>query len=164
MAAQINTMTLTEPAARFGQCCFNEAHFVVAAEPAIHRKKMTNLQIDDVLGFGVLLRGAATEYKAKLLGAKSPHDPTPMITDTAAAGEELGRQKAAAKTATDTAKRLNDTAEGAKNDQYSVLSNWCDQMAGTLGKTTPEGKRILAIRANLKGRGPNPTPPPSPAA
>lgn len=125
---------------------------------------MANLQIDDVLGFGVLLRGAATEYKTKLLAAKSPHDPTTMITDTAAEGEAVGKKKAEAKTAADEAERLTGVAEDAKSVLYTGLSSWCDQMAGTLGKTTPEGKRILAIRANLKGRGPNPPPTTPPAA
>ena len=44
------------------------------------------------------------------------------------------------------------------------LSRWGDQMAGTLVKTKPEGKSVLANCANLKGRGPNPPTTPSPVA
>ena len=115
---------------------------------------MTSLQIDDVLGFGELLRGAATEYKTKLMAAKNPHDPTTMITDTTASGKDVGEKKAEAKVAVDEGIRLNGIAEDVKNALYSDLSNWCNLMANTLGQQSVEGKRILAIRVNLKGTGP----------
>jgi hypothetical protein len=134
-----------------------------APQPKV--KKMTNLQIDDVLGLGELLRGAATEYKDKLLAAENPHDPTAMLASSSAGSTALGKKKAAAKAAEDAATKLIGEAEAAKQDYYDKHSNWCDLMASTLGKTTPEGKRILSIRANLKGRGPNkaaPAPAPAP--
>jgi len=70
---------------------------------------------------------------------------------------------AAAKTSEIATKAAFALADGQKNDIYDVASNWCDLMATTLGKKTPEGKAILAIRANLKGNGPNkPSTPPTP--
>ena len=113
---------------------------------------MTKLQIDDVLGFANLLRGAATEYKDKLLAAENPHDPTATIASTITAGDDLGQKKAAAKIAVDAGIAANAVAENAKQAIYDALNNWCDLMAATLGKATPEGKRILAIRANLDPR------------
>lgn len=120
--------------------------------PANRRKKMTKLQYDDVLGFGTLLRGVAAEYKDKLLAAENPHDPTAMIASTAEAAEAVGKKRSAAKTAEDEAIRLTGVAENAKQDHYASLNNWCNLMAATLGKDTPEGKRILGIRANLDPR------------
>jgi len=123
---------------------------------------MTNLQIDDVLGFGSLLRAAATEKSAALVTAG--FDPATRIASSTTDGTALSNAKAQAKTAQDAATAKVKTAEDLKQAYYDTQSSWCDAMAGALGKTTPEGKAILAIRANLKGTGPQtpPTPPPTP--
>ncbi|MBI5684526.1 MAG: hypothetical protein HZC54_05570 [Verrucomicrobia bacterium] len=126
---------------------------------------MTNLQIDDVLGFGNLLRAAANEHKAKMVA--NDYDPTAKIASTTTTGNTLGDKKAQAKSAQIEATRKVDEAESLKQSYYDDLSSWCETMAGAVGKSTPEGKAILAIRANLKGRGPNtpaPTPPAPPSA
>ena len=124
------------------------------------KKRMTNLQIDDVLGFGALLRAAANEHKAQLIAKE--YDPTAKIAATNTQATALGDAKAQAKTAEMTASVKVKAAEDLKQTHYDALSSWTDMMAGTLGKTTPEGKAILAIRANLKGSGPH-TPPAPPA-
>jgi len=59
-------------AARFNQRYFNQARFVTEEEPQRRPTKMTNVRIDDVLGFGDLLRGAADGNKALLMAAKNP--------------------------------------------------------------------------------------------
>jgi len=125
-----------------------------------HHHKMTNLQIDDVLGFGTLLRAAANEHKAALIAKEA--DPTARIASSDTAGTALGAAKAVAKTAQMDATAKVKTAEDLKQGYYDSLSSWTDMMAGALGKTTPAGKSILAIRANLSGSGPQtpPTPPP----
>lgn len=110
----------------------------------------SNLQPDDVLGYGELLRGAAAEYKPKLLAATDPHDPTARIASTEAAAIAYSKKRALAKAAMDEAERLNGEAEDAKDEYYGSLSNWTDLMASTLGKTSPEGTRVLKIRADLR--------------
>lgn len=122
---------------------------------------MKSLQIDDVLGFGELLRAAAGEYKTKLVA--NDYDPTAKIASTASDGTALGTAKAQTKIARDAAEKMTADTDAMKSDYYDVLSSWCDTMAGALGKTTAEGKAILAIRANLKGSGPKaPKTPPAP--
>ena len=130
--------------------------------PPTKHNKMTNLQIDDVIGFGELLRAAANENKADLITAK--YDPTDKIASTDADAADLNTAKAQAKTAQLAANDKVAAAETLKQSYYSNLSSWCDAMAGALGKATPKGKSILAIRANLKGTGPKkpPTPPTPP--
>ena len=116
------------------------------------------LQVDDVLGFGVLLRAAANEYKTKLIA--EDYDPTAKIASTAADAAALGTAKAQTKIARDAAEKMTADTDALKSDHYASLSSFCDAMAGALGKTTPEGKAILAIRANLSGTGPKPPKPP----
>jgi hypothetical protein len=129
--------------------------------PKTKYTKMTSLQIDDVLGFGELLRAAATENKTDLIAAK--YDPTDRIASTDADGQDLGTAKTQAKTAQLAADQKATDAEALKQSYYTDLSSFCDTMAGALGKTTPKGKAILAIRANLKGTGPKkPKTPPTP--
>lgn len=130
--------------------------------PLTSKKTMKSLQIDDVLGFGELLRAAANEYKTKLTAAG--FDPMAKIASTATDGTALGTAKAQTKIARDAAEAKTAETDALKSDYYDVLSSWCDAMAGALGKTTAEGKAILAIRANLKGSGPKTpkTPPPTP--
>ena len=132
------------------------------AAPQPQKTKMKSLQIDDVLGFGELLRAAANEYKTKLVA--NDYDPTAKITSTAADGTALGTAKAQTKIARDAAEAKTAATDTLKSDYYDALSSWCDTMAGALGKTTPEGKAVLAIRASLKGSGPKPpkTPPAPP--
>ncbi len=84
-----------------------------------------------------------------------------MIAETLETGKDVGKKKAAGKAAQDEATRLVGVAEAAKQEFYSDLSNWCDLMATTLGKTTPAGKRMLAIRADLRGTGPRAPKPPT---
>ena len=118
----------------------------------IRIKRMTHLQYDDLLGFGGLLRGAANQYKVQLMAAVNPHDPTAMIASTITAGEAVGKQRSDAKIAMDEAVRLTAIAETGKQELYASLNNWCNLLASTLGKESPEGKRILAIRATLNPR------------
>lgn len=120
--------------------------------PPTKHIKMTNLQIDDVIGFGELLRAAANENKTALIAAD--YDPTAKIAATDADATELNTAKAQAKTAQLAATQKVADADALKQDYYASLSSWCDAMAGALGKTTPKGKAILALRANLKGTGP----------
>lgn len=127
------------------------------------KKHRMNLQIDDVLGFGMLLRAAATENMATLVAAK--YDPTDVIASTAADATALGTAKAQAKAAQMAATDKVNAADALKDAHYTELSSMCDTMAGAVGKTTPLGKSFLKIRSNLKGRGPNPPPtPPAPPA
>ena len=128
--------------------------------PQPQKRTMKSLQIDDVLGFGELLRAAANEYKTKLVA--NDYDPTAKIASTDAAGTALGTAKAQTKIARDAAETKTAATDALKSDYYDKLSSWCDAMAGALGKTTPEGKAVLAIRANLKGTGPKPPKPPKP--
>ena len=126
---------------------------------------MTNLQIDDVLGFGNLLRAAASEHKAKMVA--NDYDPTAKIASTNTTSGTLSDKKTQAKTAQIEATRKVHEAEDLKQSYYEDLSSWCETMAGAVGKGTPEGKAILAIRARLSGRGANvpaPTPPPPPTS
>ena len=132
-------------------------------DPKRRRVKMTKLQIDDVLGFGSLLRAAATEHKAALIAKE--YDPTAKIASTATASGALSDSKAQAKTAHIAAEAKTKVTEDLKQAYYDSLTSWCDMLAGTLGKSTPEGKAILAIRANLTGTGPQtPATPPTPPA
>ena len=128
--------------------------------PKPQTSKMKSLQIDDVLGFGELLRAAANEYKTNLVA--NDYDPTAKIASTDADGTALGTAKAQTKIARDAAETKTAATDALKSDYYDKLSSWCDAMAGALGKTTPEGKAVLAIRANLKGTGPKPPKPPKP--
>ena len=122
---------------------------------------MKSLQIDDVLGFGSLLRAAASEYKTKLVA--NDYDPTAKIASTASDGTALGTAKAQTKIARDAAEAKTAATDALKSDYYDTLTSWCDTMAGALGKTTAEGKAVLAIRANLSGTGPSaPKTPPAP--
>ena len=122
---------------------------------------MKSLQIDDVLGFGSLLRAAASEYKTKLVA--NDYDPTAKIASTASDGTALGTAKAQTKVARDAAEAKTAATDALKSDYYDTLTSWCDTMAGALGKTTAEGKAVLAIRANLSGTGPRaPKTPPAP--
>lgn len=121
---------------------------------------MTNLQIDDVLGFGDLLRAAANEHKAKLIAKE--YDPTAKIASTATASAALGTAKIQTKAKHDEAEAMTTSTDELKQSYYETLSSWCDMMAGALGKKSAEGSAILEIRANLAGDGP--TPPPEPPA
>ena len=112
-------------------------------------KKMTNLQIDDVLGFGALLRAAATEHKDDMIAKK--YDPTDKIASTEADALTLTTAKAQAKSAQMAADEKVTAAETLKQNLYTELSTWCDTMAGALGKTKPKGRAILAIRSKLSG-------------
>ena len=125
------------------------------------KPKMKGLQIDDVLGFGELLRAAANEYKTKLMA--NDYDPTAKIAATDADGNALGTAKTQTKVARAAAEKMTADTDALKSDYYDALSSWCDTMAGALGKTTPEGKAVLAIRSSLKGSGPKtPKTPPAP--
>ena len=126
----------------------DEGFFDEDDAPQERRKKVTNLQKDDVMGFIKLLQGVATEYAPQL--AAKQYDPA--ATSLALEGQMKTTTEAfATATASDIATQaLYATADGKKQDLYTAGSNWCDVMANTLGKETPEGKAILAIRANLK--------------
>ena len=51
----------------------------------------------------------------------------------------------------------------ATEDAYTDASGMVDAVAGFYGKTTPAGKNILGLRANIRrGSGPDPTTPPPP--
>ena len=113
---------------------------------------MTNLQMDDVLGFGELLRAAATQYKDKMIA--KDYDPTNKIAASKADGEALAKDQREAKDAHKIAEAKTKVAEDHKQATYDSLSSWCDAMSGALGKTTDEGQAILDIRANLRGSGP----------
>lgn len=152
-------MAPSDNKARFNQSYFNQARFVTGEETQQRKRRMTNLQIDDVLGFGNLLRAAANEHKAKMVA--NDYDPTARIASTATTSGTLGDKKLQAKTSQIEATRKVEEAENLKQSYYEDLSSWCETMAGAVGKGTPEGKAILAIRANLKSRGAN-TPPPTP--
>jgi hypothetical protein len=117
-------------------------------------KKVTNLQLDDVLGFIRLLQGAATEYSAKLT-AKQYTQGTAVSTQMDTDADNASKAHATAKSSDDATKALYAAADEKKQKLYTAGSNWCDQMASALGKETADGKAILAIRANLQGRGPN---------
>lgn len=131
------------------------------AAPQPQKHTMKSLQIDDVLGFGELLRAAASEYKTKLVA--NDYDPTAKIASTDADGSALGTAKTQTKIARDAAEAKTAETDALKSDYYDTLSSWCDTMAGALGKTTAEGKAILAIRANLKSGSPKaPKTPPKP--
>jgi hypothetical protein len=108
-----------------------------------------------------LLQGAAVQYKAKMVA--NDYDPTNRAAAVATSTDTLTGSKNSAANAQIEATRLTGIAEKQKQTLYTELSSWCDTMAGAVGKTTPEGKAILAIRANLSGRGPNAkkTPPPA---
>lgn len=110
---------------------------------------MTNLQIDDVLGFAKLLQAAAAQYKDKM----ADYDPTNTSTTIGQKVESLTKDQSDAKQAHIEATRLTGVAEDNKQALYEKCSSWCEQMAGAVGKATPEGKAILAIRANLTGTG-----------
>lgn len=112
-------------------------------------KHMTNLQIDDVLGFGALLRAAAVERKNDLLAEK--YDPTDKIASTEADALTLTTAETQAKAAKLVSDDKAAAAEKLKQKLYTELSTWCDAMAGSLGKTTPKGKAMLAIRSKLTG-------------
>jgi len=142
---------------RFDQSYFDSSTFDgEEAEPVLRKKKMTSLQLDDVLGFVRLLQGAATENQVKLLAKQ--YDPSLTSTKLGADSETASTSHATATNSQIATTALFTTAENKKQQLYTDASNWCDQMVSALGKETPEGKAIRAIRTNLSGRGPNKPP------
>lgn len=43
--------------------------------------------------------------------------------------------------------------DAACNETYNLASSACDTFAGAVGKTTPLGKRILAVRSDWRSQG-----------
>ena len=91
---------------------------------------------------------------------------TPATVQTAvtAIQTELGTAKAArdkAKTALTNSQAAYGNVATVNYDKFSTI---IDNVAGALGKKTPEGKRVLAIRKHLHSKSAKATPPASAAA
>jgi hypothetical protein len=123
------------------------------------RSTLRGRQIDDVIGFVQQVRAYLNKYKTTLI-AKG-YDPTAVIAEINNDAAALATENALQDSLTTQLKNHTVIVETKRDALYNKVSTTLDAATGLLGKTTPEGKEGLAIRATLRGL-PTPTPPPPP--
>lgn len=122
------------------------------------RSTLRGRQIDDVIGFAKELVAFLNKYKTQLI-AKG-YDPTAIIAEINSDAENLATENATQESLKTQLKNQTVVVETKRDALYNKISTTLDAAAGLLGKTTPEGKEGLAIRARLRGI---PSSPPTPA-